>query len=85
MNNYRFQRPPAVLLKAKLDNIAIVPASMMVYKDKYQAFANNLPQGDILVILPQSETSTKKALQTVISMLKSKGRTVTTISSTQFG
>ena len=35
-NSYRFTKPPKVLLKARLDNIAIVPASMLPSKETLQ-------------------------------------------------
>ena len=35
-------KPPRAIRKAKLDNIALVPASLLFQKGKYQIFANNL-------------------------------------------
>ena len=43
--HYRFTNPPKALLKAKLDNIAIVPASMLPFKKSLQELINALPQG----------------------------------------
>jgi hypothetical protein len=46
---YRFTNPPKALLKARLDNIAIVPASMLGLKALWQTAANTLPQGGVLL------------------------------------
>jgi hypothetical protein len=41
--------PPKALLKARLDNIAIVPASLLGLKALWQTTANTLPQGGVLL------------------------------------
>jgi hypothetical protein len=46
---YRLTRLPKALLKARLDNIAIVPASMLGLKALWQTAANTLPQGGVLL------------------------------------
>jgi len=47
---YRIGEPPARLKKAKLDNIALVPASLLPLKVTYQPLANRLPTGSILCV-----------------------------------
>ena len=42
--------PPAPLKRAKLDNIALVPASLLPLKETYQPIANKLPAGSVLCI-----------------------------------
>src|SRR2546421_210563 len=46
---YRIGNPPRALRKAKLDNIALVPASLLYQKGKYQTIANNLPGQGVLI------------------------------------
>src|SRR5438270_475201 len=46
---YRITNPPAALRKARLDNIALVPASLLLNKGKYQTIANNLPGRGVLI------------------------------------
>ena len=42
MKPYRFTRAPRALRKAKLDNVAIVPASLIPFKRQWQEYANTL-------------------------------------------
>ena len=46
---YCIGNPPKALRKAKLDNIALVPASLLFQKGKYQTIANNLPGQGVLI------------------------------------
>jgi len=48
-NSYRFTKPPQALLKAKLDNIAIVPASMLPLQKTVQELIGALPQGAVFL------------------------------------
>jgi hypothetical protein len=47
---YSFAEPPMRLKKARLDNIALVPASLLPMKGTYQPIANNLPTGSVLCV-----------------------------------
>lgn len=51
---YPLSEPPARLKKAKLDNIALVPASLLPLKGTYQPIANNLPTRRVLFV-PQTQ------------------------------
>jgi hypothetical protein len=62
---YRFTNPPKALLKARLDNIAIVPASMLGLKALWQTAANTLPQGGVLLCHSQQNTRQRKLLERV--------------------
>jgi hypothetical protein len=55
MRPHRFTKSPRAVRHAKLDNLALVPASLLLYKDPYQQLANDLPTGNILIILPEKE------------------------------
>lgn len=83
-STYGFQKPPAVLLKAKLDNIAIVPASLLPFKDKWQTIANNLPQGAILICHSETNTIQQKTLEKIAAQWRGKGHAVTNLSVKQF-
>jgi len=56
---YRLTNPPKALLKARLDNIAIVPASMLGLKALWQTAANTLPQGGVLLLNSFSKDTAK--------------------------
>ncbi len=77
---FRFNNPPVSLLKAHLDNIAIVPASLLPFKSTWQEIANNLPQGSVLICHSPTNTKQKKLLDSISSDLISKGRSVVNIS-----
>src|SRR5437763_7577349 len=42
--------PPHALQHARLDNIALVPASLLPLKGTYQPLANTLPTGSVLCV-----------------------------------
>ena len=74
-----FTPPPQALHKAKLDNLALVPASLLPYKQEWQALANTLPSGSTLIVLPAKPGAARKALERVSSQISSKGSRVTTV------
>src|SRR5207244_11449207 len=47
---YLLTEPPDALKKARLDNIALVPASLLTLKTAYTELANTLPKGSILCV-----------------------------------
>lgn len=59
---YHFGRPPKAVRKARLDNIALVPASLLYRKVKYQTIANNLPGEGVLIC----ETDKKERLGLIL-------------------
>lgn len=79
-NNYSpFHRPPTPLFKIKLDNIIIVPASMLPFKDKWEKVANNLPRGSVLIYHSPTNTQQKRVLESVENSFRVKGHTVTNL------
>src|SRR5438552_268012 len=75
----QFSEPPARLKKARLDNIALVPASLLSSKDHtYQPLANRLPKGSILCVETQSPRH-KRILARVSAFLREHGRQVITV------
>ena len=75
---YRISNPPAALRKAKLDNIALVPASLLPLKGTYQPIANRLPKGSVLCVETASPRH-KWVLEKVAQFLRSHGRQVVTL------
>jgi hypothetical protein len=82
-NLYRFTNPPQVLLHARLDNIAIVPASMLPFKQALQELINNLPQGAVFLCHSQENTRQRKLLERVGQSFKQLGHAVEHISTGQ--
>ncbi len=71
---YALRRP-----QVRLDNITLVPAHLLPRKAEYQALANELPQGDILLILPPPDSRERLAMERVAQLFRAKGRHVTVL------
>jgi hypothetical protein len=75
--------PPRQLRRAKLDNLALVPASLLPFKSEWQRLANQLPQGSTLIILPSPHSASRKSLEHTASQLRARGQRVMTIPADQ--
>ena len=75
----RFTPPPRALRKAKLDNLVLVPASLLSYKAEYQAIANQQPPGTTLVVLPTGDSLSRRTLERVATRMRAKGQAVQTV------
>lgn len=69
--------PPEALKKARLDNIALVPASLLPLKNTYRTIANNLPRGSVLCVPATHRQRT--IVESVKRYFKDHGRTVITM------
>jgi hypothetical protein len=56
--------------------VAIVPASLLPFKKHWQAVANELPRGSVLVYLPQQERQ-RRIVRSVASHFRELGKRVT--------
>ena len=68
--------PPRTLKRAKFDNLALVPASLLPFKATWQRMANELPIGSTLIILPASTSPRTEALERIKSSFEAMGRSV---------
>ena len=85
MNKYHLIKSPRAVRKAKLDNLALVPASLLPFKEQWQDVANSKPGEHVLIVLPEVEKRPRRVLERVASELREKGHQVTTISAEEFG
>ncbi len=76
-----WRRGPHALRRpqVQLDNITLVPAHLLPRKAEYQAMANALPQGDILVVLPPAHSRERPTMERVAQLFRAKGRHVTVL------
>jgi len=74
---YHVSEPPARLKKARLDNIALVPASLLKNKAIYQPIANTLPTGSVLVV--PGTLRQQKIMAKVTSFFRDHGHQVITM------
>jgi len=77
---YRLTNPPKALLKARMDNIAIVPASMLPLTKIVKEKVNTLPKGGVFLCYAQENSRQKKILERVEETFKEHGHTVRSIS-----
>ena len=76
---YRIVRPPRAIQKARLDNIALVPASLLFQKGKYQTIANNLPERGVLICETNKKERFTTILERVALFFRQKGHLVKTL------
>jgi esterase/lipase len=77
---YRLTNPPRALLNAQMDNIAIVPASMLGLKALWQTAANTLPKGGVLLCHSQQNTRQRKLVERIGETFKQQGHVVRSLS-----
>ena len=72
--------PPKALLKARMDNIAIVPASMLPLTKKVKDKVNTLPQGAVFLCYAEENTRQRKILERVEETFREQGHAVMNLS-----
>jgi hypothetical protein len=76
-NRYLHTRPPRALLRARLDNIAIVPASMLERRESLQEQVNKLPRGRVFLCHSKENTKQRRVLERVKEVFRRFGYAVT--------
>jgi hypothetical protein len=82
-NYYQFTKPPKALLKANLDNIAIVPANMLPFTKTIQQVLNNLPKGTVFLCHAEENIRQRKLLERVEETFRQQGHAVMNLSMEQ--
>jgi hypothetical protein len=67
----------------QLDKLALVPASLLPFKRQWQAVANGMPTGSVL-LCPTTNPRQQKILKQVSTHMKNKGRHVRTLPAEAF-
>jgi hypothetical protein len=75
-NSCRFTKPPKALLKARLDNIAIVPASMLPLTEILKELIQTLPQGAVFLCHAEENLRQRKLLERVEETFREQGHVV---------
>ena len=81
---YQFRRHPRALRKAKLDNLALVPASLLPLKEQWQEVVNSKAGEHVLIVLPRLEKRSRRVVEQVATQLREKGHTVTMLAAEEF-
>jgi hypothetical protein len=79
MRTTRFRRPPVAIRRAKLDNLALVPGSMLPHMEACQESANRLPKGAVLIVLPHDNEAQKRTMLLVAKLLATEEHQVALI------
>jgi hypothetical protein len=79
-NAYQFAKLPKALLKDRLANIAIVPASMLPFQKTLQELINTLPQGAVFLCHAEENPRQRKLLERVEETFKQQGHAVMNLS-----
>jgi hypothetical protein len=77
---YRFTTPPKALLKARLDNIAIVPASMLPLSKILKEKVNTLPKGGVFLCYAPENSRQRKIIERVGETFREHGHVVRSLS-----
>jgi hypothetical protein len=77
---YRLTNPPKELLKARMDNIAIVPASMLPLTKTLKDKVNTLPKGGVFLCYAKENSRQRKILERVGETFREHGHAVRSMS-----
>ena len=79
MRHPSWRRGPRAVRRpqVKLENLTLVPASLLPRKADYEAIANALPRGEVLLVLPPPGSPERETMQRVAQLFRAKGRHVT--------
>jgi len=72
--HYSFTRPPRAIRNATLENIAIVPASMLPFKETVAEILNGLPPGGVILCHARANTRQQQLLERVGQRFKAQTR-----------
>ena len=75
---YHFTRAPKAVREARLENIAIVPASVLLERKQYKTVARMLPAGSVLLCSAKAQ-KTNQVLEKAAAYFEGNGHQVTTI------
>ena len=81
---YRLTHPPKALLKARLDNIAIVPASMLPLPPLLKEKVNTLPKGGVFLCYARENTRQRKILARVEETFREHGHAIRSMPMEQY-
>ena len=75
---YHFVRAPKALREVRLENIAIVPASVLLEEKHYKVTARTLRPGSVVLCKPRRQKASQ-VLEQVALYFRAHGHQVTTI------
>jgi hypothetical protein len=81
MKHPSWRRGPRALWRphVRLDNLTLVPASLLSRKADDEAIADRLPRGEVLLVLPSAGSPERRTMQRVAQLFRANGRHVTVL------
>ena len=81
MRSPSWRRGPRALRRpqVRLDHLTLVPARLLPRKADHEAIANDLPRGEVLLVLPPVDSPERTTMQRVAQLFRAKGRHVTVL------
>ena len=81
MRHRPWRRGPGALRRpqVQLDVIVLAPAHLLPHKAQYQAIANALPHGKVLLMLPPTGSPERATMERVAATFRAKGRHITVL------
>ncbi len=73
---YKLTQAPRAIRRAKLENIAIVPASMLASKESLKEKVNTLPRGHVFLCHTKENTRQRRVLERVKEVFRRLGYAV---------
>ena len=77
---YKLTRPPQAIQRATLDNIAIVPASMLTDKEELKEKVKKLPRRQVFLCHSRENIKQRQILERVREVFRRLGYAVTLLS-----
>ena len=82
---YKLTRPPRAIRQATLDNIAIVPASMLTDKEDLKEKVKKFPRRQVFLYHTKENTKQRQLLERVREIFRHLGYAVTLLPMEQVG
>jgi prephenate dehydrogenase len=82
---YTLTRPPRAIRRARLDNIAIVPASMLTGKENLTETVKKLPRRQVFLCHTTENAKQRQILERVKAIFRHLGYAVTLLPMDQVG
>ena len=82
---YKLTRPPRAIRQATLDNIAIVPASMLTDKEDLKEKVKKFPRRQVFLYHTKENTKQRQLLERVREVFRHFGYAVTLLPMEQVG
>jgi hypothetical protein len=68
-----------------MDNITLVPASLLPFKEQWRQCAGAVSSREALFIVPEGEIPLRRTMRQLVPYLRAGGRQVIALSAKQFG